>query len=145
MERRARRRSSAGSGIKLRVAELPSRRRHATQCAGVHAGIYKTTAFVSSGLKINSKTGSAMILSNPTGASINDLAIRVPGEALAVKASILGSATGVHIRGLRIYGGKGIALGDEAYGPVRDFKVENIFMNGASPGFAFRGGRRKEY
>lgn len=108
---------------------------------GVHAGIYKTTAFVSSGLKINSKTGSGVILSNPTGASIDDLAIRVPGEALAVRASILGSATGVHIRGLRIDGGKGIALGDETYGPVRDFKVENILMDGASPGFAFRGGQ----
>jgi pectin methylesterase-like acyl-CoA thioesterase len=109
--------------------------------AGMHAAIYKTTALEVSDLKIDSAAGDGLLLSNTAGAAIRGLWIRVPGEALALKASILGGTTGIHIHGLHIFGGRGIALGDETYSPVRDVTVEEIAMDGAAPGFAFQGGQ----
>ena len=110
---------------------------------GVHAAIYKTTALEISGLKIDSATGDGLLLSNTTGAQIAGLWIRVPGEALSLKASILGATTGIHIGGLHIFGGRGMALGDPEYGPVRDITVDGIGMDEASPGFAFLGGQTR--
>lgn len=111
--------------------------------AGVHAAIYKTTALEISDLKIDSAAGDGLLLSNTTGATIADLWIRVPGDAVALKASILGSTAGIHIRGLHIFDGRGMALGDPAYGPVRDVTVDGIEMDDASPGFAFLGGQTR--
>lgn len=108
--------------------------------AGVHAAIYKTTALEISDLKIDSAAGDGLLLSNTTGAQIDGLWIRVPGEAVALKASILGATAGIHMSGLHIFGGRGMALGDPMYAPVRDVTVDGIAMDGASPGFTFLGG-----
>lgn len=111
--------------------------------AGVHAAIYKTTALEISDLKIDSTTGDGLLLSNTTGAQIGGLWIRVPGEAVSLKASILGATAGVHIRGLHVFGGRGIALGDPTYGPVRDVTVDGIAMDSAGPGFSYLGGQTR--
>jgi pectin methylesterase-like acyl-CoA thioesterase len=106
---------------------------------GIHAAIYKTTGLSVSDLKIDSATGSGLLLSNQTGGTVSNLWIRVPGEALDLKASILGPTNGVHLSQLHIFGGRGIAVGDEAYGGVNNVSIEDLAMDGATPGFTLRG------
>ena len=70
-------------------------------------------------------------------AQISEAWIRVPGEALALKASILGGTSQVGVRGLHIFGGRGIAIGDDVYGSVRDVSFENVAIDGAGAGVSF--------
>lgn len=106
---------------------------------GIHAAIYKTTSLIISDLKIDSATGSGILLSNVAGGVVGNSWIRVPGEAVDIKASILGPTTGIHIPVLHIFGGRGIAMGDETYGGVNNINIEDLAMEGAAPGFTLRG------
>src|SRR5262249_31300355 len=82
---------------------------------GVHAGMYKTPTLIVADLKIDSATGSGLLLSNVTGGAVENVWIRVPGQALRLQASILGQTNGIHIDGLHIFGGLGMALGETLY------------------------------
>ncbi len=106
---------------------------------GVHAAIYKTTTPNVADLKIDSTTGSGLLLSNATGGTVVNVWIRVPGEALDLMPSILGPTVGVHIQGLHIFGGRGMALGDETYAGVSRVTIDDLAMDGAAPGFTLRG------
>ncbi len=72
--------------------------------AGIHLAIFKTTAPRVSEVVIESPPDSAastgILLSNAVDAKISDAWIRVPAEALSLKASILGGTSGVDVRGL---------------------------------------------
>lgn len=109
--------------------------RHA---AGVHASILKTTGFHSSGLRIDSPASFAssrgILLSNTVDSKLENTWIRVGGEALALKPSILGAASHITIDGLHIYGGKGVVFGDARYGDTRDIHLENVTIRDAEAG-----------
>jgi len=108
---------------------------------GTHLAIYKTTAPRVSGVLIESRRDSAdaagILLSNAVDAKIGGVFIRVPGEALAIKASILGGTTGVDARDLNVFGGRGIAIGDDVYGSVRNVTFDDVKIAGAANGVSF--------
>lgn len=110
---------------------------------GVHAAIYKTTSLIVSDLKIDSETGSGLLLSNVTGAVIADSWIHVPEDGMDVRPSILGPSTGIHIPSLHILGGRGISVGDDRYSGVSSVTIDVLHMSGASPGFAVLGDRSR--
>jgi len=109
--------------------------------AGVHAAIFKTTGLSVADLKIESPENAAastgLLLSNAASATVGNLWIRAPGDAIALKASILGPTSNVAIRDAHIFGGRGISIGDETYGSVRDVTFDGIYMDGAASGFTF--------
>ena len=109
--------------------------------AGVHAAIFKTTGLQMSEVKIDSPEDSAastgILLSNAVDARISEAWIRGSAEALALKASILGGTSQVTVEGLHIFGGRGIAIGDDTYGAVRSAAFERITIDGARAGFRF--------
>jgi polygalacturonase len=109
--------------------------------AGRHAAIFKTTGLGMSDVKIESPEDSAastgILLSNAQGADISGAWIRVPAEALALKASILGATSQVNVRDVHVYGGRGISIGDDTYGAVRDATFEGAMIDGARLGFSF--------
>ncbi len=97
--------------------------RNAAQTA---AAIYKTIGFRSTGLKIDSPAGNAagMLLSNAVDADIEGAQIRVAGDSIALRSSILGPTSNVRIRGAHFSGGRGIVKGKGDEGDVRDVSVE---------------------
>ena len=109
--------------------------------AGIHAAIFKTTGLSVVHLKIESPETSAastgLLLSNAVGAAVDGLWIRVPGQAIAPKASILGATTNVAIRDAHIFGGRGISIGDDTFGSVRSVTFDGIYMDGAQAAFSF--------
>ncbi|MGA3238051.1 MAG: pectinesterase family protein [Bryobacteraceae bacterium] len=109
--------------------------------AGVHAAIFKTIGLTVSGLKIESPENSAasagLLLSNAVSATVDGLWIRAPGDAIALKASILGATSSVAIRDAHIFGGRGISIGDDMYGSVRDVSFDGVSIDGARAGFTF--------
>jgi pectinesterase len=109
--------------------------------AGIHAAIFKTTGLTIADLKIESPKDSAastgLLLSNAVSATIGNLWIRVPGEAVALKASILGATTNVAIRDAHIFGGRGISIGDDTFGAVRGVTFDGVFIDDARAGFTF--------
>ena len=109
--------------------------------AGMHLAIFKTTGPRVSGVRIespaDSRASTGILLSNTVDARISKAWIRVPAEALALKASILGGTSGVTVEGLHILGGRGIAIGDDIYGSVRDVSFEGVEVDGASTAAAF--------
>jgi len=106
--------------------------------AGTHLAIFKTIGLRVSEIKIESPEpaagASGILLSNAVDAAISSAWIRVPGEAVALQASILGGTSQVAIRGLRVYGGRGIAIGGDTYGSVRNASFEDIAIDGARTG-----------
>jgi pectin methylesterase-like acyl-CoA thioesterase len=115
------------SGVTLRNAK------------GMAAAIYKTTNFVTANLKIDSSApeGIGMLLSNTTGAEVESPWIRVAGESIALRSSILGPTTNVRIRGARFFGGRGVVNGTGDAGAVRNVTVESVSNTSAdSPEFA---------
>jgi pectin methylesterase-like acyl-CoA thioesterase len=116
------------SGVTLRNAKA------------IAAAIYKTTNFVSADLKIDSPTppeGIGMLLSNVTGAEVEGARIRVAGESIALRSSILGPTTNVRIRGARFFGGLGVVNGTGDAGAVRNVTVEGVSnVSADSPEFA---------
>lgn len=116
--------------------------------AGIHASIYKVTAFRSSGVKIdtaNAPSRSAgLLLSNATGAVVDRASIRVNSPALLIQPSILGASAQVQMKDIQIFGGQGIVLGHEQYGDLKDIRFENVTLQGAKAGlsFDFRGKER---
>ncbi|HEV2446644.1 MAG TPA: pectinesterase family protein [Candidatus Sulfopaludibacter sp.] len=111
--------------------------------AGVHAAIYKTTSLSVSDVKVDSDTGDGLLLSNTTGGVVADVWIRVPGDAIALKASMLGPTNGIYFPFPHVFGGRGISVGDETYGPVSNITVDGLAMDGAAPGFAVKGRARE--
>jgi len=109
--------------------------------AGVPAAIFKTTEPVVNGVRIDLPEGASasagLLLSNALNAIVTDTWIRVPGDAIALKASILGATSRVSIRNLHVFGGNGIAIGDDTYGSVRDVTFEGVAIDGARAGFRF--------
>jgi pectin methylesterase-like acyl-CoA thioesterase len=109
--------------------------------AGIHAAIFKTTGLTVAGLKIESPEDSAastgLLLSNAVSAAVDGLWIRVPGQAIALKASILGATANVAIRDAHVFGGRGISIGDDTYGSVRSVTFDGIYMDGAQAAFSF--------
>ena len=102
--------------------------------AGIHAAIYKTTGFSAKDLKIEApgnSTASGLLLSNAVNADIGNVWIRVPGDAMELKASILGPTSMLKIRDVHVFGGRGISIGDDVFGSVRDVKLDAVFMDGA--------------
>jgi polygalacturonase len=110
--------------------------------AGIHAAIFKTTGLSVADLKIdspekNSAASTGLLLSNAISATISNLWIRAPGDAIALKASILGATSNVAIRDAHIFGGRGISIGDDTYGSVRDVTFDGVSIDGARAAFAF--------
>jgi polygalacturonase len=109
--------------------------------AGIHAAIYKTSELSVSGLKIespeNSTPSTGLLLSNVVGAKIASLWIRVPGDAVVVKASILGPTTNVVVVGANVFGGRGISIGDDTFGSVRNVTFDGVDVDGARAAFTF--------
>ena len=108
--------------------------------AGVNLAIYKTIGLRVSNMRIESAgrpAATGILLSNAVDAKISEAWIRVPGEAMALKASILGGTSGVDVSGLHIFGGRGIAIGDDTYGSVRNVTFDNVAIEGASTGVSF--------
>jgi pectin methylesterase-like acyl-CoA thioesterase len=109
--------------------------------AGIYAAIFKTIGLTVSGLEIESPENSAastgLLLSNAVSATVDGLWIRAPGDAIALKASILGATSNVAIRDAHIFGGRGISIGDDTYGPVRAVAVDGVSIDGARAGFTF--------
>ena len=109
--------------------------------AGVHAAIYKTIGFTASQLQIDSSAAShhstGILLSNSPGAVITDSWIRIPADAIALKASILGPTSRVSIRNVHIFGGRGISIGDDVYGNVSDVEVDRVSLDHMRAGISF--------
>jgi pectinesterase len=107
---------------------------------GIHAAIYKTTGFSASDLKIEapgSSTASGLLLSNAVSADIGNVWIRVPGDAMELKASILGPTSNLKFRDVHIFGGRGISIGDDTFGSVRNVTFDGVYMDGARESFNF--------
>lgn len=106
--------------------------------AGMHAAIFKTIGFRSSGIRIESPQAppnvTGMLLSNALAGEVENAWIRVSGEALILKPSILGATAQTQIRDLHIYGGKGILLGDDQYGNTKNIEFQNVTVKGAESG-----------
>jgi pectinesterase len=109
--------------------------------AGIHAAIYKTSELSVAGLKIespeNSTPSTGLLLSNVVGAKLISLWIRVPGDAVVVKASILGPTTNVAIGDANVFGGRGISIGDDTFGSVRNVTFDGVNVDGARAAFTF--------
>jgi pectin methylesterase-like acyl-CoA thioesterase len=109
--------------------------------AGIHAAIFKTIGLTVSGVKIESPENSAastgLLLSNAVSATVDGLWIRAPGDAIALKASILGATSNVTIRDAHIFGGRAISIGDDTYGSIRDVTFDGVSIDGARAGFTF--------
>jgi pectin methylesterase-like acyl-CoA thioesterase len=109
--------------------------------AGIHAAIFKTTGLSVAHLKIESPGTSApstgLLLSNAVDAAVDGLWIRVPGHAIALKASILGATTNVAVRDAHVFGGRGISIGDDTFGSVRSVTFDGVYMDGTRAGFTF--------
>jgi polygalacturonase len=107
---------------------------------GIHAAIYKTTGFSVSDLKIEApgnSTASGLLLSNAVSADIANVWIRVPGNAMELKASILGPTSNVKMRDVHVFGGRGISIGDDTFGSVRNVTFDGVYMDGAHESFTF--------
>ena len=109
--------------------------------AGIHAAIFKTTGLSVADLKIdspekNSAASTGLLLSNAVSATITNLWVRVPGDAIALKASILGGTSNVAIRDMHVVGGRGISIGDDTFGSVRNIAFDGVFID-AGLGFTF--------
>lgn len=106
--------------------------------AGAHAAIFKTIGFRSSGVKIDAPQApsniTGLLLSNALAGAVENAWIRVPGESLILKPSILGSTAQTRIRDLHIYGGKGILLGDQQYGDTKNLDFQNVTVKGSEAG-----------
>jgi pectin methylesterase-like acyl-CoA thioesterase len=105
--------------------------------SGIHAAIYKTIGFTLSDVRMDSPSGAGLLLSNAVDASVSGAWIRLPGEAIALKASILGPTTGVQLRDIHVFGGKGIAIGDDVYGAVRGIHFDGVAMDNVDAGFIY--------
>lgn len=109
--------------------------------AGVHAAIYKTTGLAVSEVKVDSPGDSAastgLLLSNALDASVTNTWIRVPAEAIALKASILGATSRVSIRDVHLFGGRGVSIGDDTFGAVRGVTFDGVSVDDARAGFRF--------
>ena len=106
--------------------------------AGISAAIYKTIGLKVSGIRIDSPAASAgLLLSNAQDASVTGAWIRVPGEPIALEASILGATSQVAIRDVHIVGGRGIRIGGDTYGAVRGVTFDGIAVDGAHSAFRF--------
>ena len=110
---------------------------------GIHAAIYKTTNLIVNELKVDSETGSGILLSNVAGGVLDHARIHVPGLALNLKSSILGSTGGIRAAGLQISGGKGVAFGDDLYPGLGTIAFENLHMDHAEPGLSTKGEQAK--
>ena len=106
--------------------------------AGIAAAIHKTIGLKVSGIRIDSLAASVgLLLSNAQDASVTGAWIRVAGEAIVLKASILGATSQVAIRDVDIAGGRGIGIGDDTYGAVRSVTFDGIAVDGARTAFHF--------
>jgi len=76
--------------------------------SGIHAAIYKTIGLQMMDFHIESNAGSGVLLSNAVDPVVRSGTIRVPGDEIALKNSILGPTTGVKIGGVTFEGGRGI-------------------------------------
>src|SRR5260370_30947042 len=103
----------------------------------MHAAIFKTTALVVSGLKVDSPENSAastgVLLSNALDPSITSTWIRVPAQALVIKASILGASSHVDIHDVHLFGSGGISIADDLFGDVHRATLDNHSIKHAPP------------
>jgi len=107
---------------------------------GIHAAIYKTTGLSVSDLKIEAPGNSAatgLLLSNAVDANVGSLWIRVPGDAIELKASILGPTSNVTIRDAHVFGGRGISIGDDTFGAVRNVTFDGLYVDGSTAHLSF--------
>jgi pectinesterase len=108
--------------------------------ARVHAAIYKTPSFSVADLKIDAPANSmasGILLSNVANGTVGRVWIRVPGEALQLKASILGPTSNVSVNDVHVFGGRGISIGDDAFGSVRNIKFDGVYVDGARSAIGF--------
>jgi pectin methylesterase-like acyl-CoA thioesterase len=109
--------------------------------AGIHAAIYKTIGFSATGLHIESAEGgtatTGLLLSNAVDADILWLWIRGPGDAIAMKASILGPTQNVKFEDVHLLGGRGIVIGDDVYGAVDRVTIQRLNIQGAKSAMRF--------
>ncbi len=112
------------SGVTLRDAK------------GTAAAIYKTTGFRSEGLKIDAGP-SGMLLSNAVDAKVSYGWIRVTGDGISLRSSILGPTTNVDLRDVHFFGGNGVVKGTGDAGRLNNITMENVATEPvASPAFA---------
>jgi pectinesterase len=91
--------------------------------ADIHLAIFKTTGLRVEDVDIDSHSpgSQGILLSNTVDAKILGVnLIRVPKEAISLKASILGGTANVAFERTDIEGGLGISIGDDIYGSVRN-------------------------
>jgi pectin methylesterase-like acyl-CoA thioesterase len=109
--------------------------------AGTHAAIFKTIGFTATGLHMEAAQGATattgLLLSNAVDASVRGLWIRGPGEAIALKASILGPTSQVKFEDVHLLGGRGITIGDDVYGAVRNVEIDGLFIDKAQAALRF--------
>jgi len=109
--------------------------------AGMHAAIFKTTALVVAGLKVDSPEDSAasagLLLSNALDARVTNTWIRVPAEGLVIKASILGASSQVDMHDVHLFGSGGVSIGDDVFGDVHGVTLDNASIEGARTGIHF--------
>src|SRR5260370_27567669 len=96
----------------------------------MHAAIFKTTALVVSGLKVDSPENSAastgVLLSNALDPSITSTWIRVPAQALVIKATILGASSHVDIHDVHLFASARIPIGDDLSGNGQAATLDTI-------------------
>lgn len=110
--------------------------------AGDSIAMYKTIGFRAEDLALDApRGGDGILLSNSPQATIASIDAHVGGAALDVRASILGPTYAVHASGLRVSGGKGIAIGDPIFGKVIGVHVRDAVLDDAGLRFDLRGTR----
>lgn len=102
--------------------------------AGAAAAILKTPSPVIHDVIIDAARGTGLLFSNALDAKVSGIWVHVPGVALELKASILGPTTNAGLKDVHIFGGRGISIGDDEYGPVRGITFENLLIDGEKAG-----------
>ena len=106
--------------------------------AQLELAIYKTIGLRLANVNVESAANTTgILLSNAVDAQIAETRVRVPGDALALRASILGGTSAVSVNGLVIVGGRGMAIGDDVYGSVRNVNFDRVTVDGATSGVRF--------
>ncbi|WP_081823715.1 pectinesterase family protein [Pseudacidobacterium ailaaui] len=113
---------------------------HLNNAAGDSLAVYKTIALQAENVEIDAPHGSdGILLSNSPDARLSNLDIRVGGNAIDLRASILGGTSRVHIARIRVDGGEGLSLGDPEYGDVHDIHISDAMLKNADLKFDLRG------